>query len=248
MEEVGLRTAVFVDYEYWYISQDIEFRTLPNIGLWIDDLKKRGQINELTFFGDFTNNNLFNEIKQIRTYTNRIIDTRQTGHFKKDYTDFIMLDHIYQKTISDPQLEQVVLFTGDAHFSSVASYLHLNCNKVVGLYGITGTVSQQLTGIANWFVEYPFPDGYLEKYIYLVIDNFQKTASDPKFYPSFKGTASHISVSQRVDYEMVVEALSFMLAKGYLYRDDVLDETSGEIRFKFLRANWNLLKSVGLIE
>lgn len=240
-----LNTAVFVDYEYWAISQEQEFKSMPNISLWVNDLKTRGIINELTFFGDFSGN-LFGEIKQIRTCTNRIIDTRQeASHHKKDFTDFIMLDHIYQKVMSAPDIEQIILFTGDAHFASVAAYLRTAKQKTVGLYGITNTISRQLTNIVDWVIEFPFPDEYLEDYIKIIIAEFQKMAAKPYIKPSFNKTVENIAYYRRADYGLVEEAMSFMVSKGYLYRQEVIE--GGEVKYVYYSANWELLRADGWI-
>ena len=40
----------------------------------------------------------------------------------KDYTDFIILDNIYQKALSSSDVNLFIIFSGDGHFSSVVAF------------------------------------------------------------------------------------------------------------------------------
>lgn len=115
----GLPKAIaFVDYEHWFISMEKLHHMKPNLQAWFNDLKKKCNIVEVIFFGDFSKfREKETETKRIRTFTNKIIDTYNPDlHYKKDYTDFIILDNIYQKALSYQEAELFIIFSGDGPF------------------------------------------------------------------------------------------------------------------------------------
>lgn len=241
------RTAAFVDYEYWYYSS-LSHDIYPNIGIWMDDLKDRGVISEISFFGDFSKGDLFGEVRSIRPYTNRVIDTRNTGFFKKDYTDFIMLDHIYQKLISSNDIEQFVIVSGDGHFSSVSSYLRYNCDKIVGIYGVTGSISNQLIEISNWHVEMPFQHEVLHPYIVMLVDNFIALQSRPQIRPTFNATVETVARNRYADRAKLIDALSYLIDEGFVERVEAVSHRDSSAVFKYMEPNWELLRAKGYVQ
>ncbi|MEG1742622.1 MAG: NYN domain-containing protein [Clostridia bacterium] len=152
------KAAAFVDYEHWYVSLARNFDTRPNIKGWYEDLCKRVNLTEVVFFADFSHKSLADEIQRIRPFSNKIIDTRNPNGVKKDFTDFIILDNIYQKALTSSDIDVFILFSGDGHFSSVASFLKNIYSKEVGIYGIEGSFSRQLQQTASWCVTLPTQD------------------------------------------------------------------------------------------
>ncbi len=68
-----------------------------------DEIKKNGKVAKIYVFGDFTKPELSQERNRVRTVTSNIIDCSNEGTIlKKDFTDFIMLDTIYQELIQNP--------------------------------------------------------------------------------------------------------------------------------------------------
>lgn len=87
---------------------------------------------------------------KIRAYTNDIVETKNGGgYFKKDFTDFIMLDKIYQTAYSDKNIDTYIIFTGDSHFTSVVLFLKNVCRKKVVVYGVKNAFSGQLMTAAS---------------------------------------------------------------------------------------------------
>lgn len=147
---------VFVDYEHWYISMEKFFGEKPNIRQWRNELSERYNVTDIMFFADFSNPSLRAEIQKIREVTSYIIETQTASQYhKKDYTDFIMLDHIYQRAMTSDGTDVFVIFSGDGHFSSVISFLVNRCGKTVCVYGIKDALSMQLRNTANITVEWP---------------------------------------------------------------------------------------------
>ena len=75
-------------------------------------------------------------LNSVRAMTNTVISTQQSSpHHKKDMTDFIMLDYIYQVSAERSDVGTYILFTGDGHFQSVVKYLTQKMGKRVIVYG-----------------------------------------------------------------------------------------------------------------
>lgn len=237
---LGLRTVVFIDYEHWYIGLKRQLQRKPNIQAWFDNAKQRGRLLEVTFFGDFSDSGgMRDEISRIRLFTNRIIETGNIGnHLKKDFTDFIILDNIYQKIIASPEIEQVILFTGDGHFSSVASYLRNFCSKVVGIYAVDDALSVQLEATSDWCVKLPLD---VEKYVgcrEAILTNLkyaEEHAKTPTFHPTIRLVSEHYNL----DEDLVESELRRMLGDGTIYTVPTRSRRDYTSMINVLKVNWN---------
>ncbi|MBQ7719594.1 MAG: NYN domain-containing protein, partial [Clostridia bacterium] len=150
------KAVAFVDFEHWYIALDNLYHIRPDIKGWRDELNAKYDLQEIVVFADFSNPSLRAEIAHIREVTNVIIETQNSSpHITKDFTDFIMLDHIYQKTVSRPDIDVYVIFTGDGHFSSAVSFIMNRLNKPVVIYAVRDALSQQLRNTASEVFEVP---------------------------------------------------------------------------------------------
>lgn len=150
------RAVAFVDFEHWYISLERMYSVKPDVKAWAEELRKNYDVEEIAIFADFSNTGLRGELEKIRNVTNIIIDTKnQSEHYKKDFTDFIMLDYIYQRAMTKKNIDTFIIFTGDGHFTSVVRFIINQCRKKVGIYGITGATSSQLKASASWCRELP---------------------------------------------------------------------------------------------
>lgn len=137
------------------MSMSVNYGMKPNIKAWFEDLSRKVNLTEAVFFADFSHKSLADEIKRIRPFSNKIIDTRNPTGVKKDFTDFIILDNIYQKAMLSEGIDVFILFSGDGHFSSATSFLKNICGKEVGIYAIRGSFSRQLQETASWCVTLP---------------------------------------------------------------------------------------------
>lgn len=154
----------FVDYEHWYISMDRVFKSKPDIRKWCNTISQQYDVRDILFFGDFSNPSLRAEITRIREVSSSIIETQNASAFhKKDYTDFIMLDHIYQRAMTyGTDTDVFIIFSGDGHFSSVTSFLVNRCNKTVAVYGVRDCLSTQLKNTASVASEWPLDEDAAE--------------------------------------------------------------------------------------
>lgn len=216
--------AVFVDFEHWFISMNNMYHSKPDYKAWLSDLNKRVQVEEIVFFADFSHPNLSQEIPRIREFTNRIIETKNADpRYKKDFTDFIMLDSIYQKAMFNREIETFVLFTGDAHFSSVVSFLVNRCGKEVGIYGVQDSFSQQLKNTASWFVEIKKTqkttayDAYYRMLFSSLANAENKNRRNTK--PTFQKTVAVVSDYHKVSAKEIQQALEKMIEEQYVIRE-----------------------------
>ena len=115
---------VFVDYEYWFYSYKNKYNLRPDTAAWRAELEKQFDIEDIMIFADFSSPGIGEELAKLRNITNTIIETgTATQYRKKDMTDFVMLDYIYQNVTSRNDVGTYIIFTGDGHFQSVVKYL-----------------------------------------------------------------------------------------------------------------------------
>lgn len=169
-----------MDYEHWYISLKTNYGLKPNIKAWFEDLNSKFNLAEVNFFADFSHKSLADEIGRIRLFSNKIIDTRSPNGVQKDFTDFIILDNMYQKALSSDDIDVFILFSGDGHFSSVTSFLKNFYRKQVVVYAINGCFSNQLKETATVSYILPTEQDLNESY-YAHIFDYLKTSHNPTY-------------------------------------------------------------------
>lgn len=245
------KAVVFVDFEHWYISMDKMHRQKPDYKGWLEDVTSKYDANEIYFFADFSNQTLRTEIPRIREVTNFIIETQNSSpHHKKDYTDFIMLDHIYQHAMTDRDTDTYIIFSGDGHFSSVVNFLRVKQGKNVGIYAVRDAISTTLRNAATWLCEVPIIDAQSRHYYRLILTNLRNLQSAQKekkkkaraaFWPTVEAVSKH----NGVDRDAVADALRQLIEKEYIYQTT---EDVGKKTIKVLNVNWNKAERDGLIE
>lgn len=209
----------------------------PDITAWHDELMKKYNIRNIVFFADFSNVKLKNEIVNIRKITNSVIDTQNSGHYKKDYTDFIMLDYIYQNAIDSDKTDVHIIFTGDGHFSSVANFLKNKLRKKVVIYGVSGAFSSRLKDAATECHELPTAEEK-NKYYKMIVDNFRyiESQKNKRIVPTFMSTVETLSLQNGVPQEKIKDALSEMIDNNYIIKKERSMGRGQNV--KILEANW----------
>ena len=182
------KAAAFVDYEHWYISLKNNYGLQPNIKAWFEELNSKFNLVEVNFFADFSHKSLADEIGRIRLYSNKIIDTRSPNGVQKDFTDFIILDNMYQKALASDDIDVFILFSGDGHFSSVTSFLKNFYHKQVVIYGVNGSFSKQLQETANVFHILPTEQDINGSFYKLIFD-YLKTSPSPTYNEAIEVSA-----------------------------------------------------------
>lgn len=222
----ALRSIVFVDYESWFYGMHNQYNAETDVSGWFKDLKTKGLIDDIYIFGDFENNKMIAQDRlKLRTLTSNIIDCANIES-KKDYTDFIILDRIYQTVIRNDMINQYIIFSGDGHFSNVSAFLKNFKDKVVGIYAVQGTLSQQLKNSASWVELITPPEAqntsietvsenntenneeYCQK---LILDYIRVNSSSPTFVPTFTNTVQNVSASNNISKDFVSESLKNLI-------------------------------------
>lgn len=236
----------FVDYEHWYISLNNNYGIRPNIKAWFEDLQTRVNIKEVLFFADFSHKNLAEEIGRIRPYTNKIIDTRSPNGTKKDFTDFIILDNIYQKALMADDTEAFILFSGDGHFSSVTAFLKNIYGKEVGVYAIKGCFSKQLQETSTWYVSLPNESDVYGLYYQKIFEYLRgEENKNTKSLPTYKKCAEAVAKNKKLEHKKVFIALDKLIDEGVLTKRSF--NGHGFSVKDALFVDWELAKSKELI-
>jgi len=220
------RAVAFVDYEHWYISLDNMYHIKPDIKAWRDEITSKYDVGDIIFFADFSNPSLRGEISRIREVSNVIIETGNTSsHYKKDFTGFIMLDHIYQKAMSQNDIDTFIIFTGDGHFSSVVSFITSRLSKKVGIYAVRDALSGQLRGTASWAVELPVQDEHFITVSKLIFNNLkyleeQNRSKVKKSLPTFWGTVDAVARFNHIARNEISDTMRTLIERGYIFQTE----------------------------
>jgi hypothetical protein len=216
--DAPMQTLVYIDYESLFYGMYDKYKLKPNLDSLLEELKTQGRFAEsIKVFGDFSNELIKSEQGKIRTITSTIIDCQQPnndGH-KKDYTDFLMLDSIYQDSMTKPHVDQFILITGDNHYSSVATFLRTQKDKVIGVYGVEGTLGRQLADCSSWVKTIIPRDASEEKYT----ENLTlclKSAEDKNIKSTFLNTLTHVTEYYGGAYDMYKKVLQDMITAGLI--------------------------------
>lgn len=231
-----MMSVAFVDYETWLYGCTNQYHTEPDVMGWFNDLKNKGHIDDVLFFADFTKDPTRNQTLKLRSISNNIIDCSK-GEKEKDYSDFIMLDHIYQRLIRQPDIKQFILFTGDGHFQSVLAFLRNFNDKIIGVYALKGSLSPQLAEAANWYVEIIPPDEQEKRnadITRLILENLTRLEEQDKI-ATFSKTVSVIhGINPMYREDEVRNVLSNMVNENKIIKVDTVLPSSGFTAKKLL--------------
>lgn len=236
--------AVFVDYEHWFYSLKKYFRQKPDIVKWKRELEEQYELKDIFVFADFSYPEIHEDLAKIRCVTNDIIEThQQLKSTKKDMTDFIMLDYIYRYVVEHPKIKTYIIFTGDAHFQSVISYLK-ELHKQVIVYGVKEALSSQLKIIATKAIELPASAERLQGLYPIIVDNMAYVSDKMEIIPTFTATAKKLAEQNGIEEDVVKATLNEMIAKGLLYTRR--QRVGYNKQVNVLAANWENLEKAGL--
>ncbi len=241
------KAIVFVDYEYWFYSYKTLYGMRPNPKDLRTMLEKKYDIADIMVFGDFSSPGMDAEPGKLRNITNAIIETGNTfNRHKKDMTDFVMLDYIYQYDVQNPKVGTYIICTGDGHFQSVIKYLVQKKKKNVVVYGVRNSISRQLRDVATQVVQVPGEDELEKYYCNLIIKNMEAVRGNPRVTPTFMGTAETIAGRYQVNVDEIKAVLAKMLEQGYLYKKQ---KYMGKKKcVKMLAADWDKIREAGLYD
>jgi hypothetical protein len=224
-----VRTTIFVDYEAWFYGCRNQYQTEPDVSDWFNHVKDKGQIDDVLFFADFSHDNIKDHIVKLRNISNSIIDCSK-GEKSKDYTDFIMLDHIYQRLFRQQDTKHFILFTGDSHFQSIVAFLRNFNDKKVGVYAVDGSLSPLLAEAANWYVRVVPSSGRSDAIKRAIIKNLIWVKTKEEVVPTFKKTVSIVARNHPEFPEQdVTTILSSMISQGEIGQEITTIPSTGHV-------------------
>ncbi|MBR5323121.1 MAG: NYN domain-containing protein [Clostridia bacterium] len=243
----------FVDYEHWYISLEKLHQKKPDIKAWFNEISTKYDVKDIIFFADFSNTAIRLEIPKIREVSSTIIETQNaSAHHKKDFTDFIMLDHIYQKAVESHNIDTFIIFSGDGHFSSAVSFLVTRRKKEVIVYGVKDAMSTQLKNCASSSFELPGRDEELYGCFRAILSSLKPLTEKSnkkkgkRSYPTFWATVEAVSRKNKIDKGYVTKAMRKLMEEGYVFQKKA--KVSAVKTIKVLDVNWDSVKKDGLFD
>ena len=232
--ENKLRTIVFVDYEAWFYGCRNQYQAEPDVADWFNHVKDKGQVDDVLFFADFSHDAIKDHILKLRNISNSIIDCSK-GEKAKEYTDFIMLDHIYQRLFRQQDIKQFILFTGDSHFQSIVAFLRNFNDKKVGIYSVDGALSPLLAQAANWYVKLIPGNERAEAIKRSIIKNLEWVKEKSDVVPTFSKTVTVVARNNMEFSEHDVSStLSNMIARGIIRQEEAILPFSGHVVKKLI--------------
>lgn len=240
------RAIAFVDYEHWYYSYRNMFHIPTNVLAWRRELDGKFQLEDVMIFGDFSRSGINDDLNKLRSITNSVISTAQPKAIhKKDMTDFVMLDYIYQTAALRPEIKTYILFTGDGHFQSVTKYLVQKLRKQVIIYGVLGATSARLKDVATEIHELPATHDVVLSHYKMVIQNMVY-ASKRDIITTFRGTANAVAKRYDIPQTEAYATIRDMLDKGFLVWKQRRVDFNRTV--KVIAADWEKLIQAGLWE
>ncbi len=239
------KAIAFIDYEHWFYSYQNLFGMRPDVESWRRDISAEYEFEDIYIFGEFSHKGIHDELSKLRSITNTIIETQQPlGQHKKDMTDFIMLDYIYQHAALHPETDTYIIFTGDGHFLSAVRYLTQRLNKRVIVYGVNGAFSTHLREVASESRELPDAETSYRQCCEMIVSNIAYVSDKQNIISSFNGTVSAVARYNKIPEELVRQSLRRMLDEGLLVQKEQRVDFNRKV--KVIRANWEALVAAGL--
>lgn len=239
------KAMAFIDYEYWYYSYRNLYGIRPNPANWRRSLEKKYNIDDIMVFANFSLPSLNGELDSIREITNTIIATGSDSlKAKKNMTDFVMLDYIYQCADSRRDIGTYILFTGDGHFQSVVKYLTQKKHKNVVMFGVADSFSKRLSSVANEIDLLPFDEELYEFCMRYVILDLDFCSRKETIIPTINSTAETVARQKNLPEEQVRATIIKMLDEGYLYQKIHYLEFGHKV--KVIAPNWEKLIKDGI--
>ena len=182
---------------------------------------------------------------KIRGFTNKIVETNNGGgYYKKDFTDFIMLDHIYQSAYTEKDIDTYVICTGDGHVSSAVLFLKNICRKNVVVYGVRNAFSGQLKQAAGSWREIPTESEELLPYKRMILSSLYSLEEEhTNARASFIKTVGAVSERFNADYEMVKHAMECLIDEGYVIQYEKQFQLK---KVRLIRADFEKAQKDGL--
>ncbi len=245
-------TAIaFVDYEHWFYSMHNHYNTVPDVQSWYRELVQKYDLKDVYIYADFSHEGIAGQMNNLRLITNNIISTQNSDRSRKDMSDIIILDSMYQSVIERPNIETWILFTGDGHFQSVVKFLRQKCHKEVIVYGVKNCFSKWLMEAASSYVVVPSEGADVDPVqscMLDIIENFiylHNSTNNQPVVLTFHNLSTYIAEKGKLDLAFVQQVLNQMLDLGLV--ETHTTNVRGK-RTQILEANWPKLQAAGLVD
>jgi len=220
-------TSVFVDYEAWFYGCKNQYHVGPDIMGWFNHVRDKGELRDVIFFADFSQEAIKDHPTKLRSISASIVDCSK-GDKTKDYTDFIMLDHIYQHLFRRQEIKHFILFTGDSHFQSIVAFLRNFNDKKVGVYAIEGSLSPLLMDAANWHTKILPTNERNNSLEQAVLNNLIWVQEKSDIIATFRKTVSVVARNNpEFSEDDVFSTLSKMISDGIITQEDATLPVTG---------------------
>ncbi len=215
--------ALFVDYEYAVLTSLNYWKTPISPQRIIAAAMDVGCIEHAVAFGDFNTEPLRREASKLRTASIDAVSapTSSVDGRVKSYTDFVMLDNIYQTLLDRPEIATFLLMTGDGHFSGVVARLRIRHGKTVGVLGIEGNISGELKAASSFVeelrpLEMSLDDPMLDEIIRFIARSEQERPAI-----TFGATAQCCAATLNVSEENVRQYMAALSSQGAIIQEVV---------------------------
>lgn len=141
------KVAIFVDYENLFYSMYNKFQAQPDPMEFISIARRYGHIVTARAYGDFEKNPYIkNEVPKLRAASFEVVHTRTetVGGKEKSYTDFKIVEDLFVFKEENREVENIILATGDGHFSNIVARLKIRDGRRVIIVGVKGSISREL--------------------------------------------------------------------------------------------------------
>ncbi len=208
--------VAFVDYEHWFYGYNNKFQMRPNVEEWMEELKNDFKVKDVFVFGDFSEPNIEKDMARLKKITSGVVHTASEKlGVDKDFTDVIILDHIYRYAAKKKSPEVYIIFTGDAHFMKVAEYLKELGKKVI-IYGVKYAFSNTLKSVATSYVEMPRQSQEKNYYYDLIFASLNRLRAKPKTLITYWKTVKNVAQYNQVPQDRIKHALDNLLRQKYI--------------------------------
>ena len=225
------KVAIFADYENLFYSMYNKFQAQPDPMEMIRISRQYGHIITARAYGDFEKNPYIkNEVPKLRAASFEVVHTRTetVGGKEKSYTDFKIVEDLFVFKEENKEVENIVLATGDGHFSNIVATLKIRDGKKVVVVGVRGSISRELqmaagrddvieiTGV-SFEVDLEdlkqFIQGQEERYRYLT---FVKTAQ------AYMEKIQAPSEYRDCYFKKIIVAMNRLIGEGYMEQIRIL--------------------------
>ncbi|MEW6032228.1 MAG: NYN domain-containing protein [Bacillota bacterium] len=215
--------ALFVDYEYAVLTSLNHWKTPIDPKRIVEKAMSVGAIEHAVAFGDFNSEPLRREAPKLRTASIDAVSapTSSVAGKVKSYTDFVMLDNIYQTLLDRPEIGTFLLVTGDGHFSGVVARLRVRHGKTVGVLGIEGNISGELKAAASFVAELEPLEMDMSDPVLDEIIRFIARSQEERRAITFGATAQCCAASLNVPEEHVRQYMAALSAEGAIIQSVV---------------------------